>query len=408
MKRAIACGALLVSVAASCDDESSSQTAVTSSANVGGNGSGASGSGASGGSGVGGGGGGSGCLDPSEHAAIFSVDDPGLCVVAHYTAPVRVGLDPNTFQSVIPSWGRHDGPLVTQQTFDNGAPINEITLSRFSVPSGASGALGGPMVEGPLAPATTEPNPFMNPWAIDLPFASWTVVGWALFGGTDGEAIMITGGAVAEHFSVVGLYSIAGVQKGNDGRIVHASLTGLEDAMGTQLVGVYATDICDTAPCGASIALHVEGDASGPVALDQDGNLFALFPDLAIGDQGLRAWNAASIAPMAAANAGTELARPAGSGTALAALAPKGADAGYLLFQPFDGSSFTLGNVMMQRYTADMTSVAADGELDTALTLATAGAEVTLMGAPNDTVWVGVVTAESPVESTFFVLARTP
>ncbi|HZO13391.1 MAG TPA: hypothetical protein VFB62_09025, partial [Polyangiaceae bacterium] len=347
------------------DDETSNPTTTTTTSAVGGNGSGGSGSGATG-PGAGGGGA-SVCLPASEHEAIFTIADPSLCVVATYRAALRVGLDPNTFQSIVPSWGRHDGPLTMEQTFDNGTPQNEIVLSRWMVP-GSGGDFGDPMIEGPIAPSATATNPFINPVAADLPFSNWTAVGWASFGQSDGEAIMLSGTTVAQRFSVAGLYAMAGTNP----RIFHASLTGFEDAMATPSAGVYATDICGMAPCAASILLHAQGDASGPVALDQDDNLFALLPDIALGEQALRAWEASSIAPQRAAQAGDELATLPGSGSSLAAIAPIEGSAGYVFMQPFDGTTFELGDVMRQRYRIEGTTVVAEGALAVALTLTTA------------------------------------
>ena len=385
---------------AGCDDDDPSNPTTTTTQGVGGNGSGGSGSGATG-PGAGGGGA-STCLPASEHEAVFSIADPSLCVVASYRAALRVGLDPNTFQSIVPTWGRHDGPLTMEQTLDNGTPQNEIRLARWMVPGSSSGDFADPMIEGPITPSATATNPFINPAAVDLPFSNWTAVGWASFGQPDGEAIMLSGTTVAQSFPVAGLYSLAGT----DPRIFHASLTGFEDPMAAPSVGVYATDICGMAPCAASVLLHAEGDASGPVALDQDDNLFALLPDLALGEQALRAWEATTIAPQRAAAAGDELSTLPGSGFTLAAIAPIEGSAGYVFLQPFDGTTFELGDVMRQRYRIEGTTVVAEGALAAALTLTTAGAEVTLMSAPDHRLWVATVTSESPVESTFFVVAR--
>jgi hypothetical protein len=265
--------------------------------------------------------------------------------------------------------------------------------------------LGGPMVEGPLQPASTG-FPFMNPAAVDLPFNNWTAVGWATFGSPEGEVDMLAAAIV--RIPVAGLYSLAGTAQGQMQRLYHASLTPLDNPNAPPNVAVYATDICGDAPCTMSIVLHAEGDASGPVTLDETGNLFALLPDLAVGSQALRAWEASQIAPMAAATAGDELASIPGSGTALAALAPLPGSDGYAFLQPFDGNTFELGNVMVQRYRINGQAVAPQGAVGTALTLATAGTEVTLMAAPGGQLWVGTVTSESPLESTLFVVERAP
>lgn len=363
-------------------------------------GPGSGGSGATGGAGAGPGGGGSGgaapCLDAAEHQAVFTIAEPSLCVVAKYDAPFAMGY------SIVPSWGYHDGPLTMVQS---ASPVDEVTLTRWAAPSGAQGSLSSMATVGPVDLSINETTLFMNPAAVDLPFGSWTLVGWAELGSPDGEAILLSNAIPANRYLVAGLYTAVGVADGNGGaRLLHQSLTGLEDSMALPTVALWATDICGNAPCGSSVELVADGDASGVVALDSDGNLFATFPTLASDTQVLHGFSGSTVAPGAVATTGDVLFTIAGSGTALAALAPTADGPGLVLLQTFDGMTFMAEDVVAQRYSVAGSSVTPSGTPTPALTMTVAGTAVNLMTDDAGRLWLAVDVDTST--STFFVLDR--
>jgi len=318
--------------------------------------------------------------------------------VATYTAPFVMGY------SVVPSWGRHDGPLTMMQST---SPLDEITLTRWAVPTTPTGTLTASETVGPIDLNINQQSLFMNGSAIDLPTNDWTFVGWAAFGATDGEAIMLDGASVATRWNVAGLFAGVGVDDGGGtGRLLHSALTPLDAPTATGSAGLYAADIC-TGPtlCGEQ-AMHTAGDATGAVVLDADGNLFTTFPDVGGGTQALRGFSAAEIAPSASPAAGTEIFTTSGSGTALAALAPTDDAPGIVFLQTFNGQTFMAENVMSHDYEVAQDAVAGSGSLSTALTMTTAGTSVNLMTDNQGRLWVAI--DSDTMEVTFYVLGRMP
>ena len=406
----VATAGVLALYGAGCDDDVNPQTPPDYTGH-GGQGNGSNGGGGAGGQGGATGGGGSGgqgqggCLDPSIHASAFTLDETSLCVVAAYDIPLHLGFDFTTFVSIVPSWGRQDGPLTMVQTYDAGTPIDEITLTRWQAPSGSSGPLAASDTVGPLTLGTSDPNPYLNPAAVDLPLLGWTAVGWASFGGTAGQLLLLSGATVDQVWPVEGMFAVTGVSAGGD-RLVLSALSPL-DAPGAGAAGLYYADVCAGPVLCGGAAATTGGDASGVISTDAAGNLFATFPDIGGGSQTVYGYHPSEIAPgVDAQGAGTQVLSTSGSGTALAALAPSADDDGYLLLQPFDGVNFVNLDVVVQRYSASADAVSAVGSATTALTMTTPGTEVTLMADDADQVWVGV--ADGDGSSTFYVVARTP
>ncbi len=389
------------------DDETGLTTTTTtstssSSSGTGGGGAGGSGAGAAAGMGGTGGTGGSGgtitCLDSSQHSDQFTVDEPGLCLVGKHTAPFAMGY------SIVPSWGRHDGPLTMVQS---ASPVDEITLTRWTVPATPTGALTVAETVGPIDLAINQQSLFMNGSAVDLPTNGWTFVGWAAFGSTLGEAIMLDQATVAARWNVAGLFAGVGVDDGSTtGRLLHSSLTPLDAPTATDGSGLYAADICAGPTLCGENSMALGGDATGPVVLDRDGNLFTTLPDIGGGTQTLRAFTSADIAPAAAATGGTMIFTTSGSGTALAAMAPADDAPGVVFLQVFNGQTFMAENVMAHDYTVANNTVSPGGTLATALTMTTAGTAVNLMTDDDGRLWVAIDTGTTEV--TFYVLARAP
>ncbi len=394
---------MVLAVTTGCgDDETGLDTTSTTTTSSSTSTSGTGGTGGSGGS-VGGSGGSAGgggavtCLDSAEHSDQFTIEEPGLCLQAKHEAPFAMGY------SIVPSWGRHGGPLTLVQSV---SPLDEITLTRWSVPTTATGALTVAETVGPIDLNINQQSLFMNGCAVDLPTSSWTFVGWSAYGTPDGEAIMLDGATVATRWDVAGLYAGAGVDDGaGTSRLLHSSFTPLGAPTATGAAGLYGADICSGPTLCGEQAMHLGGDATGPVVLDGDGNLFTTFPDLGGGTQALRGFAAAEIAPSATASAGTEIFSTSGSGTALAALAPRGDAPGVVFLQTFNGQTFQAEDVMGHDYEVAQDVVAGSGTLATALTMTTPGTAVHLMSDPLGRLWVAIDT--DTAEVTFYVLGRT-
>jgi hypothetical protein len=385
------------------DDETGLTTTTTTSTSTttsgtGGTGAGGSGGGAAGMGGTGGQGGVATCLPSSEHSDQFAIDEPGLCLVGKHTAPFAMGY------SIVPTWGRHDGPLTMVQSL---SPVDTITLFRWALPATPTGPLTLSETEGPIDLAINQPSLFMNGAAVDLPSHSWTFVGWAAYGSTAGEAIMVDQAAVAARWNVAGLFAGVGVDDGaGAGRLLHSGLTPLDAPTAADGSGLYAADLCAGPTLCGEHSVALGGDATGPVVLDQDGNLFTTFPDLGDGSQKLRGFTSAEIAPAAAATPGAEIFTTSGSGTALAALAPAGDAPGVVFLQVFNGQTFLAENVIARDYDVTGGALTPNGPVATALTMVTAGTAVNLMTDGNGKLWVAIDTGTDEV--TFYVLARTP
>lgn len=179
--------------------------------------------------------------------------------------------------------------------------------------------------------------------------------------------------------------------------------------------GLYAADTCGDAAmpsllpggnpaCKAPIEVAAWGDSSGPIAVDHDGNVFALTSSFS-GDQEARGFAAASIAAGAPASEGSKLFTLPGFGSALAALAPKGAAKGLVAFQPFDGMTFAAEDVIGQAFSVAAGAIAAEGAPAPLIKPVTAGTALGLFTDDQERLWVAVPTAAG---TTFVVLGRAP
>jgi hypothetical protein len=368
-------------------------------------GTGAEGGAGAGGTGAGGGGGGAGgsgadpCVDPALHEALLAIDDPSLCALAIYTADVALGY------TIAPTWGRHGGPLLALP-----GTADAVELVRLTPPSGAA--------TGALAPEQTSidagipDGAFLGAQAIDLPFFSWTALSWTgAAPDTQGELILVEDGAVALRYPVNGFYSGAGLAAAEGGRLLYTGLSPLGDpAAATN--ALYAADTCG-APgqdprllpegdptCAAPAAVAAWGDFSGPLATDSAGNAFTVLPTFGAAQEA-RGFAAAEVARGSGPTEGAPIFSLPGSGSGLAALAPSAEDAGLLVFQPSDPTTFAPLDPVAVRYIVAGDAVQPEGEPATFLTLASPDTLVTLMSDDLDRLWVGV---PSPDGGTAFVV----
>ena len=170
-----------------------------------------------------------------------------------------------------------------------------------------------------------------------------------------------------------------------------------------QTPGVYAAERCAPEGLCDGQAVSTWGEATGPIAVDQQGNVFAIQTSpYTSGDQSLRGFEASTVAPGTGSTTGDELFTMAGYGSELAAASDAGASAGTVYFQPYDSTTYEALDVVAQRYTTGGSTVVPDGPYSTALTMVTANTPVALLTDEGGRLWVGIVTAAG--QTSFFVL----
>lgn len=376
--------------------------ALAAAGGCGGDGGGAGGSGGTTGSGgsssssSGTGGAAAGCLDGAAFASLFTIADPAFCAVAVYEADASIGYQ-------APTWGAHGGPLWMEPD------ATGVTFTRAKAPAGSTGKL---TLETAHVDAAIPAGAFAGAQAVDLPFFGWTAISWTgAFPDTAGKVLMIKDGAVGASYDANGVYAIAAAGSATGGRLLTTALSPIgSTASGAN--ALYGADACDTpAPdlgagtgCGAPAAIAAWGDSSGPLAVDRDGNAFAVLASFATGDQEARGFAAAEIARGAAPADGASLFTLPGFGSSLAALAPSGSSPGLLVFQPFDMNAAPL-DVIAQPYTvaSGVTAMGAPAKL---LAMPAVGAAaLSLVADDQDRLWVA---ASGDAATTFVVIAKKP
>lgn len=348
----------------------------------------------------GGGAAGGSCLPTSEHASLFTIADTAYCAVAKYQAEGALGFQ-------LPSWGRHQGPLTVAQDTTGGG----VTLTRWALPAGATGALQKQETHVDIGlPATA----FISQQATDVPFFGWTALGWAgAYPDTAGKMLMLADATIARSYDVNGAYATAAVGDTTSGRLLFSALSPL-GSVAAGANALYAADACATPTpdlgagdgCQSSLEIAAWGEFSGPVAVDRDGNVFSVLPYFA-DTQEARGFAASEIARGAAATPGTKLFELPGFGSSLAAIAPKGAARGKLIFQPFD-SMATPGDVIAQSYVVEGGKVSPEGTPQKLLAMPTAApVSLYLMTDDQDRLWVAASDDEAKT-TTYVVLAPKP
>jgi hypothetical protein len=291
------------------------------------------------------------------------------------------------------------------QASNIGVPFDEITIARWQLPAEAIGALGTMASTGPFGVGAGA-SPYFAPQAIDLPGSDWTMVGYADLS-LSGEIVALDGTTVADSWPAAGYYGAAASGDANAARLLHSGLSPLDSAT-VGAAALHASDFCAGPALCANGAKTIDawGSANGPVAIDGSGNVLALQTGDANGDQVLRGFHAADVAPgSAGAASGVDLLVLAGFGSALAAIAPGGSTPGLALYQPqVFTAQVDYGDVVVQRYDDDGGSIAPSGASETALAMLTPTTEVTLMTDHLGRLWVGV--ASGAMGSTFYVLDR--
>ena len=392
-----------LALSSACTDEGEGDATGGSPPVIGGSAPSTGGSGgetASGGGGAGeGGSGGSAPLDCLNLAPEgFSVEADDLCIVETFVAE---GLDLPSYGTT-PTWGSHGGPL----TFSVNAANTSLTLSRWSKSGGTltkadtEVALSGVPADAFFGSIAVESD------ATGAACADEKVVSVAWSGtdfATQGAIVTVTPAGDAESVTATGVFGIASV----GARVFY---TGLSEVAGptNAVVGLYAAK---TATCDAGLATDgaVEtgwGLATGPVAVDAGGNLFAILTDYLTGRQLVHGYRAADLAAGGPLD-GVELADLEGFGDAFAAVPPAGDAPGLLVLQPNAGEDSFNQDVVAVEYSSAGGTLAA-GLTKTLLSIAEEDKNITLMTDDDGRLWVGVTTAGDTPSTTFYVMARPP
>lgn len=392
---------------ASCTDEgegdnttSTGPTTSSSDGADGGNGAGTNGGGGAGGTGGTGGGPDGTCLDASKVAAgFFTLEDSPLCIVDVLTAD---GLALSGYGTA-PTWGSHGGPL-TYVGNDT-----QVTLQRWS--DAGDGTLD---VEETSVTVDDFPNDgFWGTTAVevdapageDCPASTVVALAWS---GTDFEndgGLVTVAGDSAVSEPAAGVFGMTAV----NGRLFY---TGLSSVAGPTngVNALYAADAratCGPAGFDGAPAIAAWGLASGPVASDWEGNVFAVETDYETGTQELRGFAGATVEPGDAPVAGDVLLTFPGFGDALSVVPPS-ADPGILVYQA-NLAEGTHDDVRWLEYSVDKDVVSATKPA-LLLDLAVADDNVVLFTDELGRLWVGL-SRQGPDDgfvSTFFVLARKP
>lgn len=386
-----------------CTDEGEADTTGTggSDPSTGGAGAGTTeggGGAASGGGGAGGDGGGapSSCLAADTFADAFTIESSGLCVVEIVTAD---GLELAGY-GTSPTWGSHGGPLTVAQT-ETG-----LTLQRWT-------EADGELTAADEAVALKLPeNAFLGPIALDVATPSdgkcgediATVVAWTgADAATQGEIVTIVEDGDVSRQTTTGVFGLATV----GGRVFYTGTSAVGGPT-EETLALYAADARVACDAGLDhvVDLDTWGLASGPTAVDTDGNLFAILTDYIEGTQEIRGYAAASVATTTAAVAGEPVGTTDGFGDALAAIAPAGEDPGLVVMQANAGAQFAHGDVIGFTYTFDAGEITA-GDEAVVLDLVAEDKNVVLFTDDAGRLWVGLSEGTGAAAvSTFYVLTH--
>jgi hypothetical protein len=387
-----------------------------------------SGAGATGGGGQGGAGGGCAavdttpppvqpCLDEDAYGDFFALVDPAVCVTAVYESDAEVGY------AAVPSWGKHGGPLLVYP----GTLEGSLDLVRLTAPAAQTGE--SMMAATTNVPGVVPDGMYPGAQAIDLPFFAQTALSWAAggFPPPDGQ-VVLTDGA-----SVVGYQALPFAMSGHGdpcqpGRLLHTGFSELGSVTVSNEDGnaLFAADSCgdgdaphfDAPPitgsgggggtggggdCGAPLAVHRWGDASGPLTVDSAGNAIVVMNDFAAGNDA-RGFTAEEIGRGMPATAGTALFKVPGYGNSVAAMAPTKSDAGMAVFQAVEGVAGH--NPIVQRYAVNGGKLVAVATPTDLLDLNFDGAIVLAFNDRHDRIWLAI---SNPInKAVFIVLERTP
>jgi hypothetical protein len=356
---------------------------------AGGAGEGAGGSTGSGdgGAGDGGGGGSAGpCLPAEDFEDLFALELDELCAVAIYDADLVTAQ-----YGMLPTWGRHDGLLTGTYVSKGGQTIDAVEIERWTAPAGTTGELelDETSVDADIAAVV-----FGGAQLVDL---DATLTAFSYTGddfATEGGLVALDADGPVAEATLIGGFGMA-----VSGEQLLVTSLKAPAGNGPNAAGFYGAELCvDELACNP-FEIAAWGDNTGPLAVDLDGNAFAVM--VTFGEtttQEARGWTADQIASGADAGDGATVFAIDESGSPLAAIAPEGEEPGILVFQP---AGLAPLEPVAVRYTAGATVEALDEDPVPLLDLADDGAPVTFTTDGLGRVWVGVPVG---VDATRFVV----
>lgn len=333
------------------------------------------------------------CSQPSEEAAgdtqAISADglltiDPSL---PFEVARVHVANGP----VLGAAWGAHNGPLVTSQNFS--APSEAPSVTRWFVPTAA----GAPMSQQPWKTLMPSDMPTGHFWGsfVPMPFGSVT---FQSYSGTGehfpGEVFLFSSDydTIIARAKANGFFSGVGVTDGTKNRIVYSGLSGFSaEASTVDENGIWASDVTAASLTGGSLKLFGWNGASGPVVLDNSGNLFVA----------ARRNDAEHKTAIFALTKGQTFATDAvqqatineGDTTGTASLAVASVPSsgkGWIFAKGFDDAAGP-APVYARAYTTTADAIASEGDVIPAAIKATqATSSLTVFGDPSGNLWVAV------------------
>ncbi len=354
--------------------------------------------GATGGSAGTGGSGGSGgapaqlaCLPASDHASVLTLEasSPFCAVRVHKTSLASLG-----FSTQI-TWGTHGGPLSTDTTTGavvrRWAPGTDVHAALDATPTKVT------VPNLPASPAKVYFGP-----AVDVPGVGLTTLSYTTDNATSSGEIIALDTAlttVKSRAAVNGFYSGVALPSPIDGltkpRMLFTALSPVTVAATTTSAGgVYTLDLCDSTTlikdgCGSSTKKGTwAGGASGPVAVDSDGNTFAALSTFG-GLQEVHGFTSADAASSTASVGQTVLTNTDFS-TSIAASAPTADSQGLVVVQTSDASTFSAKPALVYRYGVSGTTLTSTAVASGGFQAAKANAAQIVFGADDGTIWVAV------------------
>lgn len=292
-------------------------------------------------------------------------------------------------------WGQHGGPIATLADDATTVPV----VTRWWIPQSAN------------APASAQPLPAAKPadlpsnsdtffWNNDgfLDTANGSLMAWSNTSGNfTGQLVQYSKNydAITSHAFVNGYYSGAAV---SDTRIVYSGLSGLTEqaAPETADCGLWGSDISATSivPSTASTRLVKWTGSSGPVATDNNGNVFvAAFVTGGAHSDAIYALSKSQALASEPQTQATVAENDTGGTSSVAAASAPGASEGWLFAKGWDSASAQ--PVYARKYTTNGDAIATDGDvLADAIKPVLSTSTISLFTDPKGNLWVSV-TAEA-------------
>lgn len=294
-------------------------------------------------------------------------------------------------------WGQHGGPLATFQDDPAQAP----QATRWFIPNGASAPAGEQTLRTPK-PDGLPDNPDLFYWNAeglrDTPLGALNAYATTTENNA-GELFLFSQNydQLLQRAHVNGYASGVTVDDNGTTRVIYSGLSGITaDAQPTNDAGLWSSAISAAslvpADGTASTQLFKWSGSPGPVALDNNGNLFVA-PFLTGGAHSTAVYGLAKNQTLAqAAQEPATLSESDAQGTvSIAAVAAAGADGGWVFSKGWDIGSAQ--PVIARKYKATADAVTADGDvIAAAIKPVLQSSTISLFSDPKGALWVSVTT----------------